>query len=72
MAVAVCGFVSCSCSESSGNKETKEVTDTTVVVRGGTSNEGFGRCSESGCHCKAFKGRGQTCGNCGHAYRAHY
>lgn len=35
-------------------------------------SEGFGRCLESGCYCKAFKGRGQTCQNCGHAYRRHY
>lgn len=34
--------------------------------------EGFGRCLERGCYCKAFKGRGQTCQNCGHAYRRHY
>lgn len=34
--------------------------------------EGFGRCLESGCYCKEFKGRGQTCRNCGHAYRRHY
>lgn len=35
-------------------------------------SEGFGRCLESGCYCKAFKGRGQTCQNCGHAYKRHY
>lgn len=35
-------------------------------------SEGFGRCLESGCYCKEFKGRGQTCRNCGHAYRRHY
>lgn len=46
--------------------------DTAVVTRGGTESEGFGRCLESGCYCKAFKGRGQTCQNCGHAYRRHY
>jgi len=34
--------------------------------------EGFGRCLASGCYCKAFEGRGQTCRNCGHAYRKHY
>lgn len=34
--------------------------------------EGFGRCSVSGCHCKEFEGRGQTCKNCGHAYSKHY
>lgn len=33
---------------------------------------GFGRCLESGCYCKEFKGRGQTCRNCGHAYKRHY
>ena len=43
-----------------------------TVTRGGTESEGFGRCAESGCYCKEFKGRGQTCQNCGHAYRRHY
>ena len=43
-----------------------------TVTRGGTESEGFGRCLESGCYCKEFKGRGQTCRNCGHAYRRHY
>lgn len=43
-----------------------------AVTRGGTESEGFGRCFESGCYCKGFKGRGQTCQNCGHAYRRHY
>ena len=37
-----------------------------------SNKEGFGRCSASGCYCKAFEGRGQTCRNCGHAYRKHY
>lgn len=46
--------------------------DTTVAVRGGSESEGFGRCLESGCYCKEFKGRGQTCRNCGHAYKRHY
>lgn len=32
--------------------------------------QGFGRCSK--CSCKSFEGRGQTCRNCGHAYKAHY
>lgn len=56
----------------------EEVVDTTaidtsaVVTRGSTESEGFGRCAESGCYCKEFKGRGQTCQNCGHAYRRHY
>lgn len=50
-----------------------EETDTTeTVTRGGTESEGFGRCAESGCYCKEFKGRGQTCQNCGHAYKRHY
>ena len=44
----------------------------TDVTRGGSESEGFGRCFESGCYCKAFKGRGQTCQNCGHAYGRHY
>lgn len=41
-----------------------------MVTRSGSESEGFGRCSK--CNCKAFEGRGQTCGNCGHAYKAHY
>ena len=48
-----------------------DVDTSAVVTRGGSESEGFGRCWESGCHCKAFKGRGDTCGNCGHAYRQH-
>lgn len=43
---------------------------TEEVSRG--EGEGFGRCSVSGCHCKEFEGRGQTCRNCGHAYKKHY
>ena len=35
-------------------------------------NDGFGRCLKSGCYCKEFEGRGQTCRNCGHAYSKHY
>lgn len=35
-------------------------------------SEGFGRCLKSGCHCKEFEGRGETCRNCGHAYNKHY
>ena len=41
-----------------------------AVTRNGTASEGFGRCSK--CNCKEFEGRGQTCRNCGHAYKAHY
>lgn len=43
-----------------------------IVTRGGTASEGFGRCLQSGCNCKSFEGRGQTCKNCGHAYKKHY
>ena len=43
-----------------------------VETRGNSESEGFGRCLESGCYCKAFKGRKDTCQNCGHAYRRHY
>ena len=46
------------------------VTDSNEVARGET--EGFGRCLVSGCYCKEFEGRGQTCRNCGHAYKKHY
>lgn len=52
--------------------DAEEADVTEAVTRGGTESEGFGRCAESGCYCKAFKGRGQTCQNCGHAYRRHY
>ena len=50
----------------------EDVDTTEAVTRGGTESEGFGRCAESGCYCKEFKGRGQTCQNCGHAYKRHY
>lgn len=43
-----------------------------IVTRGGTASDGFGRCLQSGCYCKSFEGRGQTCRNCGHAYKKHY
>lgn len=46
------------------------VENDSIVVRGGSTSEGFGRCSK--CNCKEFEGRGQTCRNCGHAYKAHY
>lgn len=52
--------------------DVEEADTTEAVTRGGTESEGFGRCAESGCYCKEFKGRGQTCRNCGHAYRRHY
>lgn len=52
--------------------DVEEADTTESVTRGGTESEGFGRCAESGCYCKEFKGRGQTCQNCGHAYRRHY
>lgn len=52
--------------------DAEEADTTEAVTRGGTESEGFGRCLESGCYCKEFKGRGQTCRNCGHAYRRHY
>lgn len=35
-------------------------------------SEGFGRCLQSGCYCKKMEGRGETCRNCGHAYKKHY
>jgi len=52
--------------------DAEEADTTEAVTRGGTESEGFGRCAESGCYCKEFKGRGQTCQNCGHAYKRHY
>lgn len=50
--------------------EADEACNDSIVTRGGTASEGFGRCSK--CNCKEFEGRGQTCRNCGHAYKAHY
>lgn len=50
--------------------EPDQVYNDSIVTRGGTASEGFGRCSK--CNCKKFEGRGQTCRNCGHAYKAHY
>jgi len=85
IATVVCGFMACGNSkipaaEQNGNEAAamEEVVDTSaidtsaVVTRGATESEGFGRCAESGCYCKEFKGRRQTCQNCGHAYRRHY
>lgn len=84
MAAMIYGFMACSNSKAPTTEkseadviETIEWTDSTAidsaaVTRGGSESEGFGRCFESGCYCKAFKGRGQTCQNCGHAYRRHY
>ncbi len=43
-----------------------------TVVCDSSESGGFGRCLESGCYCKEFKGRGQTCQNCGHSYKRHY
>lgn len=52
------------------NDTTECVENDSIVTRGGTASEGFGRCSK--CNCKSFEGRGETCRNCGHAYKAHY
>lgn len=80
----VCGFMACSNSKAPASEQTEEepietvettdtaTVDTSAVTRGEIGSEGFGRCLESGCYCKGFKGRGQTCQNCGHAYRRHY
>ena len=85
MSVTVCGFIACGNSKAPATEqvanESEEIVveadnaaiDTTeVTTRGGSESEGFGRCSESGCYCKEFKGRGETCRNCGHAYKSHY
>lgn len=83
----VCGLMACGNTKAPATEQTEDKqtaievvaeheaadADTTeVVTRGGTESEGFGRCAESGCYCKEFKGRGQTCQNCGHAYKRHY
>lgn len=52
--------------------DTISVDTTVAVTRGNADSEGFGRCLVSGCYCKEFEGRGQTCRNCGHAYKRHY
>ncbi len=57
--------------EKSNLEDVVEPSDTAeAVTRGGSSSEGFGRCSK--CSCKEFEGRGDVCRNCGHAYKAHY
>lgn len=33
--------------------------------------QGYGACWESGCNCKEYKGRGNTCENCGHHFDKH-
>jgi hypothetical protein len=33
---------------------------------------GWNSCSASGCYCRTYEGRGDTCGNCGHNYSLHY
>lgn len=48
------------------------VTTTTTEATTHVEREGFGRCLKSGCHCKDFEGRGETCRNCGHAFNKHY
>lgn len=58
--------------EDTDSCDADEVCNDSIVTRGGTASEGFGRCLASGCHCKEFEGRGQTCRNCGHAYKKHY
>lgn len=87
MIAIVFGFTACGNSQTSSEKQVEDAMNDTMTVelvdtatidtvnagtRGGTESEGFGRCLESGCYCKEFKGRGQTCRNCGHAYKRHY
>jgi hypothetical protein len=33
---------------------------------------GYGACAVSGCNCRAYEGRDNTCGNCGHNYERHW
>ena len=82
LAAMICGLMACgntktpateqAALEVAAKQEAVEADSTEAVTRGGTESEGFGRCAESGCYCKEFKGRGQTCQNCGHAYKRHY
>ena len=34
------------------------------------ADAGYGRCSV--CNCPGYAGSGNTCGNCGHNYQAHW
>lgn len=84
MSALVCGLISCGNSKTPATEQVENdsvavvetadtaAVDTSVVTRGGSESGGFGRCLQSGCYCKEFEGRGQTCRNCGHAYRRHY
>lgn len=54
------------------NDTTECAVNDSIVTRGGCGSEGFGRCLQSGCNCKEFEGRGQTCRNCGQTYKKHY
>ena len=85
MAVVLVSFMACGNSKATNTEEaeievptmenvveTEEIDTVAVSARGESESGGFGRCFESGCYCKEFKGRGQTCQNCGHAYRRHY
>jgi len=68
--VLMVGFMACGNLKSSTKKQNE--TSVNEVVRGESGGEGFGRCLIRGCYCKKFEGRGQTCRNCGHAYKKHY
>lgn len=83
MTAMVCGFMSCGNFKTPATEKSEtEVTELeqkddtamvdTAVTRGETESEGFGRCLQSGCYCKGFEGRGETCRNCGHAFKKHY
>lgn len=75
-AVAALGVVAtANTSESNANATHAHLQETCVTTTEATTHvesEGFGRCLKSGCHCKDFEGRGETCRNCGHAFNKHY
>lgn len=77
--ISMMGFVACSNSNSSCQHEEDAIETTSITfsaseesVKVDAEAEGFGRCFVSGCYCKNFEGRGETCRNCGHAYKKHY
>ena len=76
LGIAACGLMSFSANANSVGEKVEcgehHSAICTTDVHSHSDSEGFGRCLESSCYCKEFKGRGQTCRNCGHAYKRHY
>ena len=85
MSVVICVFIACGNSKAPAteqvateSEEKVEEADSAaidirvVATRGGSESEGLGSCGESGYNYKVVSGRGDTCGNCGHAYKRQY